>query len=151
MIFLKSYFVNTTAETNLIQITSDVNFALRDSNCKEGLVTLVIPGPGAGLAVFEPIPELLDELKVAFEIYAGEGTEGVDKRKEKVAVAPRVQAAMLGRTLSLPVKNGKLLLEPYEEVFLIDFEKKPRRREFYVQVISEAAAEEGKGAPQRKR
>lgn len=147
MIFLKSYFVNTTAEVDFLPITSDVNYAIRDGQGKDGLVTIVVPSGRAAITVFEPLPEVISELKSALEIFAGEGKETADKRKEQVFIAPRVQTAMLGRSLTIPIKDAKLVLDPYEEIYLIDFDKKAHRREFIVQVMSvEAPAAESAGA-----
>lgn len=156
MIFLKSYFINTSSGVDLLPITSDVRYAIRDGHGKNGLVTVVVPGPGAAVSAFESIPELIEELKIAFEIFAGEDVQGIDKRKEQVAIAPRVQAAMVGRSITLPIAESKLVLNPYEEIFLIDFEKRPKRREFIVQVFSEEPQTSGSvgaqiGASPKKR
>lgn len=156
MNFLKNYFVNTTADTDLLAVTSDVKYAIRDSSAKDGLVTVVVPGAGAAVTIFEPIPEVIEELKISFELFAGEGSQGTDKYKEKVNVAPRVQAAMTGRSISVPIKDGKLVLGPYEDIFIIDFDNKVRRREFFVHIVFEGTAAAGpapagKGQPPRKR
>ncbi len=153
MTFLKSYFVNTTAEVDLLSVTSDVKYAIRDSQGKNGLVTVIVPGAGAAVTCLEPVPEVMEELKVAFEVFAGEGTTAKDKKKEDVLVNPRVQSAIMGRSLSIPLKDAKLVLDPYEEIYLVDFDKKVRRREFMVQVFAEAEAPAGpqKGAPPPKK
>ena len=150
MIFLKNYFLNTTAVVDILPIISEVRYAIRDSDAKSGVVNIIIPGSGAGLCILEPVPEVMDGLKNALELFAGEGAEAIDKKKEKVLIAPRVRSAMLGRTLSIPLNDGRLLIDPYEEIFLFDLDKKSKRREFYVQVISEAAAEE-EGQPGQQR
>jgi len=62
-----------------------------------------------------------------------------DRRKDEIDVGPRIAAAMLGRTLTIPMSAGKLCLGSREEPVLIDLEKSAKRREFYVQVISEQA------------
>jgi len=138
-----------------LQITSDVRFAIRDSQAKNGLVTIFIPGPGAALTVFEPLDEVKEELKVSLEALAEGEKKGKDKRKEEVDIAPRVLASLVGRSVAIPFKDAKLVMAPYEEIFLIDFEKEAARREFFVQVIGEDAAPQGqpppKGAPPKKK
>lgn len=137
MIFVKNYFVNTTQEIDFISIIHEVRYTIRDSNVKDGLLTIITPGAGAGVLILEPIKEVIDSIKVVFETLGGEtDAEAVDKRKERVYVMPRVLASIIGRDISIPIRKGELLLEPYEEVFLIDFDKKVRRREFYMQVMS---------------
>ena len=139
MIFLKNYFINTTAEIDFLPLTADIRYAVRDSTAKNGLVTVIVPGPAVSVVVMEPIAEVIEGLKAAFELFAAENIEGTDKRRQKIGVSPRIQAAMVGRSVSIPLKDLKLALDPYEEVYLIDFDNNPRRREFIVQIIYEEA------------
>ena len=156
MIFLKSYFVNVTPDIDLLPITSDVRYAVRDAGGKNGLVTIMIPGSGAAVTVLEPLPEVIEELKIALEIFAGEGAQCKDKKKEQVFIGPRVQAAMIGRSITLPITESRIAMEPYEEIYLIDLDKRTRRREFLVQVFSEESPPAGpqgaaRGAPPKKK
>lgn len=155
MTFLKSYFINTTEEVDVLNISNDVKYAIRDSGGKDGLATVIVSGPGAGVTTLESIPEVIEELKVAFEVFAGEGATAKDKKKEEVQVNPRVQAAILGRSVSIPIKDARFVLDPYEEIFLVDFDKKVRRREFKVQIMTQAEGQQpqqaGRGAPPPKK
>jgi thiamine phosphate synthase YjbQ (UPF0047 family) len=119
-----------------------VSYAVRDAEATEGLVTVTVPGPGAAITVIQPMPEILSELREALKIFPGEGKEAMNRRKEPVKVGARVKAAMLGKSLSLPIKEGKILLEAREEIILVDFEAEGKRREYYVQVMGEGGGEE---------
>ena len=145
MIFLKNYFVNTTGEVDVISVIHEINFAIRDSKVPDGLVTVIVPEPGAALTILEPLPEIVAAFKETMEIFPGEGST-LSRRKEPIEMAPRIKAAMMGKTIHLPLQKGKLVLGPREEVILIDFETAPKRREFYVQVMGETPAPPG---PQR--
>ena len=147
MIVLKHYYVNTTKEVDFLSIIHDVRYAIRDANAKDGLVTVIVPDSSAALTIIEPIPAVIEELKIAFEIFAGEGATATDRRKVTIDISPRVQAAMLGRSLSIPLKDGKLIIDPYEEIYLIDFDKTGKRRQFCVQVMVEDAPAKPAGQP----
>lgn len=154
MQFLKNYFVNATAEVDFLQITSDVRFAIRDSQAKNGQVSVFVPGPGAALTVFEPLDEVKDGLKASLAALAEGEKKGKDKRKEEVDIVPRVLASLVGRSVAIPFKDTKLIMAPYEEIFLIDFEKQAARREFFVQVIGEDVQPQQpppRGAPPKRR
>ena len=84
-------------------------------------------------------------MKEALAVYPAEGKKATTRRKEEVDIGARVKAAMLGRSLSLPFKEGKLLLSSREEVMLIDCEATGKRREYAVQVMSEAGGDEEGG------
>lgn len=146
MNFLKKYYVNTTADVDVVTITHDIKFAIRDSAAKNGLVSIIVPESGAGLLLMEPLDEVIAEFKTTMSMFGGEGeSTTTDKKKLPVAIRPRVQAALTGRTLQLPLVNGLLLVAPYEEVVLVDFDNKVMRREFIVHILIE---EEKKEAPQ---
>lgn len=120
MIFLKHYFVTTTKQTDVIPIIHDVRFAIRDSQVKEGLITITLPADEASLVVAQEV------------------------KKENL---PTPQ-----RSLSIPFKNGELILEPKQMIYLIDEGVSAKRREFFVQVLGEKGeAPPGGRAPRRPR
>jgi len=135
MIFLKNYYTRTTEKVDVISIHADVMYAVRDSEAMEGLVTITSPAGGAAITVIEKLPEAYDALKDALAVYPAEGKKATTRRKEEIDLGARVKAAMLGRSLSVPLKDGRLMLGHREEVILIDCEATARRREYVVQVM----------------
>lgn len=155
VIFLRNYFINTTEEIDVLSVIHEVTRTLRESTIPDGLVTVIVPGPGGALTIVEPLPDVLDRLKEALGQFPGEGTQTVNRRKEEIPVGPRISAAMLGKSVQIPVSAGKFVLGPREEVVLIDFEREGRRREFTVQVMGEAPQQQqqqqGRGPAPRRR
>ena len=146
MIFLKNYYTRTTEKVDVISIHADVNYAIRDSGATEGLATITAPAAGAAITVIEKLPEAYDARKEALAVYPAEGKKATTRRKEEVDLGARVKAAMLGRSLSVPIKDGKLTLGHREEIILIDCELTAKRREYLVQVMGESGGgEEGEG------
>ncbi len=115
MIFLKSYFANTTQDIDIIPIIHDVRFAVRDSQAVHGLVTVTLPGNGASLVISQLSKEECLELK--------EGWSNKDIFRPI--------------TLSIPLRNKELLLDPKQMIYLVDFSDTGKRREFYVQVFGD--------------
>lgn len=138
MIFLRNYFVNTTDDVDVISVIHETNRAIREAGLSEGLVTILVPGPGAGVAIIEPLPDIVATLKKAAEVFPGGGVETIDRRKSEISIGPRIAAVMLGKTLGLPISQGRLVLAPREEIVVVDFERVSKRREFFVQVMGEA-------------
>jgi secondary thiamine-phosphate synthase enzyme len=50
-----------------------------------------------------------------------------------------VRASLLGPSLTVPFREGRLLLGTWQQIVLIDFDNRPRRREVVVQLSGEAA------------
>ncbi len=151
MILLKNYFVNTTEGVDVVTVLHEVNRTIAEAAASEGQVNIMVPESGAALALIHPLPEIVDNLKLALAVYPGEGVLAKTRRKEEIDVGARVASAMLGRSLTIPISGGKLVVGAREEPVLIDLEKGGRRREFYVQVVGEAAGQQQQKQPQRQR
>lgn len=152
MIFLRNYFVNTTDKTDVLSVIHEVTRTIREANATEGLLTIIVPAPGAALTIIEPLPDIVEKLREAIRIFPGEGAETKNRRKDEISIGPRVAAAMLGKSIAIPIKDGKLLLAPREEPVLIDLETGGRRREFCVQIVFEGGEEQqGRKVPPQMR
>jgi thiamine phosphate synthase YjbQ (UPF0047 family) len=151
MLYTKKCYINTTEEVDAVAITHDLKYAIADSKSPDGLVTVLVTTPGAGLAILPPIEDAIEELKVSLDVFGADAGTAQDKLKREREIGPIVQSAILGRTVHLPFQEGKLLIDPYDEIYLLDFEHNKGRREFLIHVFSEAPApcekEQGGGNP----
>jgi thiamine phosphate synthase YjbQ (UPF0047 family) len=95
----------------------------------------------------------LEKLRETVLAYASGGFETKNRRKEQLDVGPIIAAAILGRSLGIPLKDGRLVLGCREEPILIDFTKDGRRRELCVWLIGEGgeAKPGGKIPPQMQK
>ncbi|MCC7344282.1 MAG: YjbQ family protein [Deltaproteobacteria bacterium] len=142
MIFLRNYYVNTTVKTDVLLITHDVKRAVRESGVPSGLVTVLIPGATAGVAILENDPKIHEELKkwVETQIPAETGPRP-NRRSGTGRNDAHLRAALIGLSLSIPLQDGKLMLGAWQEVVLFDFDdNKVARREITIQVMGEGAA-----------
>lgn len=142
MLFFKTCYVNTSKGVDVVQITDDLKYAIRDSKSPEGLLTVISPKAGVGFLLMPNIDELKNELKNTFEVFGSETGSAKDKLKRERNIGPILQSAILGRSMTLPFREQQLLIDHYDEVFLVDFEETPSRRDFMIQIISEAPAAE---------
>lgn len=95
----------------------DIAGAIRDAGAVNGMLCVVVPKGSAGLLIFKNSPEMRD------------------------AVSPHIQAALLPRSITLPIVDGATVLAPYEDVILVDCEPKVQRREVIIAVTVESAGE----------
>ncbi len=133
-IVVRNFFVDTTKGLDLIKIVHEVRRVVKEVNTENGTATIVIPNPGAGVAILDSA-EKLDDMKKALEPQAASG----------------LIRMILPKTLGIPFEKGKMLTEPWQEVYLIDYETSAKRREFKVHVYGEAPppppAAGARGAP----
>lgn len=127
MFLLRNFFVNTTAGIDIVNISHEIRSVLRESKVEKGTMTLLVPQEGAGVVALE----------------AGKPVEGLKKELESYPEKGLLKL-LIPKTLAMPLEQGKMLSDPWEEVFLVDYGSLARRREFRVQVFWEA--KEGQAA-----
>lgn len=127
MLSLKSFFVGTTRGIDIINIGHDLRGLIREARLENGLVTITFRERGAALAI----------------LAGGKELEEARKGFESIPVEMR---RFLPAALSLPVEKGKISFEPWQEIYLVDYDPAGRRREVVVQLLSEPEVKGGKGA-----
>jgi thiamine phosphate synthase YjbQ (UPF0047 family) len=145
MIFLRNYFLNTTDRIDVLSIIHEVNRTIRESTIKDGMVLVTIPQPGGALAILEPLPDIVEKFKEALRVFPGQDQVTKNRRKDEIEVGPRIVAAMLGKSVSLPVKDQRLVIGAREEIVVVDMETSARRREFAVQVMGDGPEPQQQG------
>jgi secondary thiamine-phosphate synthase enzyme len=137
-VLTRSFKIKTRGDTDILDITSEVQKIIKDSKSKEGQATIFVPGSTAGITTIEYEPGLLKDLPQAFERivpqnieYAHHLTWGDHNGHA------HVRAALLGASKTFPFTDGELILGTWQQIVLIDFDERPRNREVVVQVIGE--------------
>lgn len=136
--FLRNYYVNATAKVDAVKITEDIKRAVRESGIQNGVLTVLIPGATAGIALLEGDPTIHEAYRqwVLAQVPESEGPRP-QRRSGSGRDSAHLRAALVGVQLTLPVMDGKLMSSPWQDVVLFDFDDKPGRREITVQILGE--------------
>ena len=127
--------VSTRGFTDFHDLTERVEKILVDSGVTEGTATVFVPGSTAGVTTIEFESGALEDLKEAIErIAPGDIPYRHDARWGDGNGFAHVRAALLGPSLSVPVSGGRLLLGTWQQILLVDFDNRERKREVVVQV-----------------
>ena len=130
--------ISTCGHTDIIDITQQVEQVLWESELKNGNLTVFVSGSTAGITSIEYEPGLLKDLPEAFEKLAPTGvTYHHDAAWGDGNGYAHVRAAMLGSSFTVPFDNGKLLLGTWQQIVVIDFDNRPRKRSVVVQMMGE--------------
>jgi len=135
-IITKSFKIKTKGNTDILDITSEVQKIIKNSNLKEGQATVFVPGSTAGITTIEYEPGLLKDLPRAFERIAPENMEYAHHLTwgDHNGHA-HIRAALLGASKTFPFSEGDLILGTWQQIILVDFDERPRSREVVVQII----------------
>lgn len=127
--------IATRGDAEMVDLTPRLNEMVRDHKLVEGQVLVFVPGSTAGVTTVEYEPGLQRDLPEAFERLAPRGARyHHDETWHDGNGHSHVRAALLGPSLIVPVAGGRLLLGTWQQVVLVDFDARPRRREVVVQL-----------------
>ena len=138
MVRSHSATVESSGEGQILDLTSQVAEFVRQSGIQEGTVSLFVPGSTAGLTTLEYEPGVVSDLRDCFERLAPRDLPYAHEQAWHDGNGhSHVRAALLGPSLVLPVRAGRPLLGTWQQVVLVDFDNKPRRREWTATVMGE--------------
>ena len=126
---------NTSSKTDIINITTEVENAVLSSGVKNGNLLLFISGSTAALTTIEYESGVVNDLRRAIERIAPKDISYEhDRRWGDGNGYSHVRAALVGASLSIPIKEGRMLLGTWQQIVLLDFDNRPRKREVEVQI-----------------
>ena len=133
-----SFSVATTEATDIIDISHEVGKCLAQAGPDRGFVHLFIAGSTAALTTIEYEEGVVNDLKKALDRMAPQDmTYEHDRRWGDGNGYAHVRAALMGPSLTVPVRNSEMLLGTWQQIVLCDFDNRPRSREILVQVHAE--------------
>ena len=139
MIFRDELELRGTAETDVFDVTDDVAAVLARSGVREGLAVVFVPGSTGAATTIEFEPGVVQDLKQAVERLAPRGARYAhDAAWGDGNGYAHVRAALLGPSLAVPVADGRLVLGTWQQLVVIDFDNRPRRRRVVVQIQGES-------------
>lgn len=138
MIATKSISLKTQGNTEIIDITSQVEKHLADSGVKNGSVNLFVTGSTAGITTIENEHGLLSDFKEMWErVIPRNMSYKHDSAWDESNGYSHVRASLLGASLVIPFSNGALATGTWQQIVLIDFDIRPRSRKVVVQIMGE--------------
>lgn len=130
---MKELIVNTRAHAEFVEITDRVQRVVDESGVKEGVCICFVPHTTAGIT----INENADPDVVADMIYALDRAvpwKDSHYRHGEGNTAAHVKSSMMGHSVQVMVRAGKLQFGTWQGIFLCEFDG-PRSRKVWLSVI----------------
>ncbi len=130
--------ISTNGDSDVVDVTPQVEKLLEQTGLSEGQITVFVPGSTAGVTTVEYEPGLVRDVLEALEILAPAG-----RRYHHDATwgdgngHAHVRAALIGPSLTVPFKSGRMVLGTWQQIVVVDCDNRPRNRSVAVQVIGE--------------
>jgi len=129
----------TTGEGDIRDITPKVQEIAKNSGIQTGICHIFVIGSTAAITTIEYEPGVLHDLSRALSVCAPSGIPYAhDNRWGDGNGRSHVKAAMVGPSLTVPVREGTLLLGTWQQIVLLELDTRPRReRRLVVTVLGE--------------
>ena len=138
MVFQEQFTFETAGHKDMHDLTGDVAQIVDHSGVAAGMAQIFNVGSTAAIGTieFEPglqqdLPDVLDKLMPPGRDY------GHEKAWHDGNAHSHLQATTLGPSLVVPVSDGQLVLGTWQQIFHLECDTKPRRRQVVVTVVGE--------------
>ena len=130
--------ISTKGQGDAHDLTQQIADAVTQSGLQAGIVTAFVVGSTAAMTTIEFEPGAVADLNRLFDQLAPRAADyrhhlrwGDDNGSS------HVRAALLGPSLTIPIVGGALALGTWQQIMLIEFDTRPRKREVVVQMVGE--------------
>jgi secondary thiamine-phosphate synthase enzyme len=129
--------VQTKAAHELVDVTVEVQEALRRSGVTDGILVAFVPHTTAGITIQENAdPDVRTDLLLALENAVRQRPARGAYRHAEGNSDAHVKASLVGSSVTIVVQRGDLLLGTWQGVYLCEFDG-PRTRTVHVKVIAD--------------
>ena len=130
--------ISTKGQGNAHDVTGAVARAVAESAIRTGIVTVFVVGSTAGVTTIEFESGALHDLSAVFEELAPrDGEYQHHLRWGDDNGSSHVRAALLGPSVTIPFRDGELMLGQWQQIAVLEFDTRPRRRDIVIQIIGD--------------
>jgi secondary thiamine-phosphate synthase enzyme len=129
--------LSTRGDTDVINITAEVERIVGDGPVGDGLVTAFVCGSTAAVTTMEYEPGGVADLQALLDrLIPAEGDYEHNRLNHDTNSHAHQRASLIGASEQVPVSDGRLALGTWQQLVLVDFDDRPRERTVIVQVVS---------------
>ena len=130
--------IRTSGQGDAQDITRLVATVLAETSLSNGTATIFVIGSTAGVTTIEFEPGAIADLNALFERLAPrEADYEHHLRWGDDNSSSHLRATLLGPSLTVPFAERKLLLGTWQQIVLLEFDTRSRRRELVIQLTGE--------------
>ena len=127
--------VSTRSRVQMVDVTAQVQAALRASGVAEGLCVIFVPHTTAAVTIQENAdPDVQRDLVAALARAVPDELPGAGYQHAEGNSSAHVKASLLGNSVTVPVEGGELALGTWQGIYLFELDG-PRTRQVRVQAV----------------
>jgi secondary thiamine-phosphate synthase enzyme len=137
-VITKTTRIKTRGENDMIDITGETSKAVEESKLKDGIVTVFVSGSTAAITTIEYEPGLTQDFPRMLSRIAPKDIEYEhDNTWRDGNGYSHVRASLIGPSLTIPFKDGDLILGTWQQIILLETDTRQRERKIILQIIGE--------------
>lgn len=131
------FSVSTKGFCDIIDITDKVKEAVKKEKVKDGFCLVFSPGSTVAITTIEFESQLLKDFKELMEkLVPSDKKYHHDDVWGEANGFSHLRSSLIGPSLLAPIEGGELLLGTWQQIVLLDFDRRERKREVIVKVFS---------------
>ena len=137
-VITKTTQIETRGENDVINITGQTSKALEESKLQDGIITVFISGSTAAITTIEYEPGLKQDFPRMLSRIVPKNIEYQhDNTWHDGNGHSHIKASLIGPSLTIPFKDGNLMLGTWQQIVLLETDTRPRQRKIILQIIGE--------------
>ncbi len=130
--------IKTMGENDIVDITEKASKAVKESNMENGIVTVFVAGSTAAITTMEYEPGLREDFPKMLSRVAPKGIEYEhDNTWHDGNGHSHVRASLVGPSLTIPFKEGQIMLGTWQQIVLLEMDTGPRDRMVILQMMGD--------------
>ncbi|HPD16621.1 MAG TPA: secondary thiamine-phosphate synthase enzyme YjbQ [Planctomycetota bacterium] len=123
---MHEFMVPTQSRTEMVDITAEVNRAIRAAGVTEGLCHVFVPHTTAGITINENAdPDVARDILTTLDRLV---PRAGDYRHSEGNSDAHVKASLMGSSVTAPIAAGRLSLGTWQAIYLCEFDGPRHRR-----------------------
>ena len=129
--------LQTPGNGHIVDLTEGVASVVRTAGVQRGVAVVFAPGSTVAVTTMEYEPGGIHDLQALLDrMIPSAGDYEHNRRNHDTNANAHLRAALVGPSETIPLVEGRLALGTWQQIVLIDFDDRPRRREVAVQIVS---------------
>lgn len=128
--------LDTQGDGDIIDVTPYAQKAVDNVELRDGLCTVYVAHSTCGMTTMEYEPGCVADLNGVVERLAPQdGPWKHNELNDDTNGHSHARAALVGPSVTVPVRDGELVTGTWQKIVLIDFDDRPRSRKVVVQLL----------------
>ena len=137
-VITKQIKISSKSENDIIDITEQVADAISESGISNGTITVFVSGSTGAITTIEYEPGLVKDFpEMLSRIAPDDINYEHEQRWHDGNGRSHVKASLVGPSLTVPFKDGQLLLGTWQQIVFLELDTRARTRNLVLQIIGE--------------